>query len=272
MPEDRRTNGLTATAWAPLGEIDPRVAQAVLTALAREGIAAYVSPATGTPGPYLDVRLPQRPVDRLHVDATRRVEAERVLALHEPPGAESGGPIDTDAIFAAIVAGWDAPEETGPVARWPVNEDAGSGEPGALTTSPPADPRPIPAAPREHPVTDLQTPSGGADDDDDDDPVDRLLGDGKWAGLGEPVVDEHYEPPTPPPIPRPQKATFAALIAIVGGVLLLVWQALNSDPSGGKQVIAVTMILVGAGVLVARMRDRAGGSDDDDDWDDGAVV
>ncbi|HVU73530.1 MAG TPA: hypothetical protein VHE83_11270 [Mycobacteriales bacterium] len=261
MTENRRTNGLTATAWVPLGEIDPRVAQAVLAALAREGIAAYVSPATGTPGPYLDVRLPGRPVDRLHVDAARRVEAERVLSLHEPPAAESGGPVDTDAIFAAIVAGWDAPEQTDPVARWSVSEET--------------DPRGEPTAPREHAIFDPR-PSSSDDrgDDDDDDPVDRLLGDGKWAQMGSDVgpdvVEEHYEPPPPPPVPRPQKATFAAMVSILGGVLLLVWQALTSDPSGGKQVLAVVMILVGAGVLVARMRDRAG--DGDDDWDDGAVV
>jgi hypothetical protein len=262
--EDRRTNGLTATAWAALGEIDPRVAQEVLAALAREGIAAYVSPAAGTPGPYLDVRLPARPVDRLHVDAARRVEAERVLALHEPPAAESGGPVDTDAIFAAIVAGWDAPADD-PIARWSVSEDAESAETGAR-------PAPPPAAPREHPVADPRAQHGGDhdEDQDEDDPVDRLLGDGRWADVGPPLEEEHYDPPPPPPVPRPHKATFAALASIGGGILLLVWQALTSAPSGGKQVIAVLMILLGAGVLVARMRER--GDDDPDDWDDGAVV
>jgi hypothetical protein len=103
-----RSNGLTAASWTSLSTVDPRLISSLLTALAEAGIAARSEPATGTKGPYLDVRLPTPPQDQVFVDATHVAEARRVL------DRVTGD--DTDSAFDAIVAGWEGPT---PEADWP---------------------------------------------------------------------------------------------------------------------------------------------------------
>src|SRR3712207_1075149 len=73
----RRSNGLDAAAFVPLVDLDPRVTTAVLAALERVGVAAYVVPVAGSVGGYLEVRLPDRPTDRLWVDQ-QQTDAARV--------------------------------------------------------------------------------------------------------------------------------------------------------------------------------------------------
>ena len=63
-----RDNGFVAQHYAMLADLDPRLADAMLAVLRAAGIAAYVVPSTGSIGGYLDVRLPERPRDRLWVD------------------------------------------------------------------------------------------------------------------------------------------------------------------------------------------------------------
>jgi hypothetical protein len=55
----------------------------------------------------------------------------------------------------------------------------------------------------------------------------------------------------------------------VGGIVLLLVTATRSDPSAPLQLLSVLLILGGAGLLIARMRERA---EPDEDSDDGAVV
>ncbi len=99
----RRGNGLAATAYVPLAELDPRLADAALQALGDAGVAAYVTPSTGTTGGYLEVSLPDRPRDRVWVDSGARPRAEAVLAeLADPPAAAPAA--DEEESWRAIVA------------------------------------------------------------------------------------------------------------------------------------------------------------------------
>jgi hypothetical protein len=122
----RRDNGLDATLWSPLRDVDPRVGEHLLDLLATSGIAAYLEPAADV-GPYTrTVFLPSPPSDRLFVDRTRRGEARALLAQHadslpEPAPPPPARPIpDEDAEFARIVAAFEA--EHGPTTVRPGDE------------------------------------------------------------------------------------------------------------------------------------------------------
>lgn len=137
----RRDNGLDASLWHPLRDVDPRVGEHLLDVLREEGIAAYLAPSTDV-GPYTRTQfLPSPPTDRLFVDRARRAEARTVVDTHgddhlptEPEPARRRPEEDsaaTDAEFARIVAGWEA--ESGPVPP--------------VTDQPREDPPPPPAEP-----------------------------------------------------------------------------------------------------------------------------
>ena len=84
----------------------------------------------------------------------------------------------------------------------------------------------------------------------------------------EPLDDGDYLPPAPPPIPRGDSVSRFAWLGAIGGPILMVLTALLNLPS----VLAATGLagfIVGFGVLVARMPNRAR---QDDGWDDGAVL
>lgn len=86
--------------------------------------------------------------------------------------------------------------------------------------------------------------------------------------LAEPVDidDEGYQPPHPPPIPRPADAIGrASWAAVLGGPVLVVATNLLSWDSW-LSGLGVTLTIAGFASLVARMSDR------EDDDDPGAVV
>jgi len=237
----RRSNGLSAPAYAPLADIDPRVTEVVLAALARAGVGAYAEPAPGSVGGYLEIRLPDRPTDRLWADPARRTVAREILerelaALAASLAAENEpSPTDADAAWQQIVAGFDRAYEA-PVGPWPVSEDAGP--------------------PRTEPVRArvLPEPPEPAESD-------RLRPDDE---------DEHYEPPPPPPVPRPHRYTAVAALALVAGLLLVLRPDLLSELDTSSAVgLGVLSIVAGAAALVWRLRD-AGPADSGPD--DGAVV
>lgn len=78
--------------------------------------------------------------------------------------------------------------------------------------------------------------------------------------------DEGYEPPEPPPIPRPGDAVarFAWVAALGGPVLVIASNALSWDRWLAGLGVAAT--IGGFVALVARMKDR------EDDDDNGAIV
>lgn len=79
VPRDARGNGLSAPAWAPLLDVRPSAADALLDALRRAELAAYVAPAVRRAGRFC--QAPNRSVLRLWVEVRGRAMAEDVVRV-----------------------------------------------------------------------------------------------------------------------------------------------------------------------------------------------
>ncbi|MGH3232645.1 MAG: hypothetical protein ACRDOH_05210 [Streptosporangiaceae bacterium] len=86
--------------------------------------------------------------------------------------------------------------------------------------------------------------------------------------------EEHFIPPTPPPLPRLDPITKGAWAALFGGPgYLVVATAAGWSVSGIAAFCAVAAFVAGFAILVLRMNDPSGpGPGGQDDGDDGAVV
>lgn len=113
----RRDNGLDATLWSPVRDVDPRVGEHLLDLLEVVGIAAYLEPSADVGEYTRTVFLPSPPLDRLFVDRSRRAEARAVVDEHAPAvtdGRLAPEPapalqdLDEDAEWARIVASFEA--------------------------------------------------------------------------------------------------------------------------------------------------------------------
>ncbi|WP_346623003.1 hypothetical protein [Blastococcus montanus] len=112
----RRDNGLDATLWSPVRDVDPRVGEHLLDMLGAAGIAAYLEPSADV-APYTrSVFLPSPPSDRLFVDRTRHAEARVLVDQHaddhparpRPPRPAVRRDVDEDAEWRRIVAAFEA--------------------------------------------------------------------------------------------------------------------------------------------------------------------
>lgn len=74
-----RQNGLRASSFVPVVDVDPRVADQLLDLLRLADVAAYSEPAPGRTGPYRDHQVPTRRLDRLWVDRAGTDRAREVL-------------------------------------------------------------------------------------------------------------------------------------------------------------------------------------------------
>ena len=209
-----RDNGLRCANYIAISEIDPRVADSLLSALRDAGIAAYAAPAGGTLGGAMELRMPSRPVDRLWVDDQQVERAREIVAGEERdtttggdvvPSTTTGDTLDIDAAWQQVLASLQSPSAS-PVPPWPVSEDVDA---------------------------DAPTPDDVETDKQGDEPE-----------------DEHFVPPPPPPLPHLQPATIGALLSIATGLVIL---ALQVD-GGSLTPLAVLAILAGVGALVWRMR------------------
>jgi hypothetical protein len=278
----RRGNGLQATDWGALVDLDPRLSEALLARLGAAGVAAYVEPALSSETFTRAATLPDRPLDRLWVDAgaadaarqvvgaevadlssllaedepgasvhglvqpVPRTAARRVLAPPPLPGRPAG---DADEEFRRIVEQFGR-EDDSPVAPWPVSEDV----------DPPAARRP-PGGPRDGQDEPAQRPRTGRG------PQEDLPA---WLEPA-PVEDEgHYEPPPAPPLPRVAPRTVAATVALLAGVVLMFAPGLLlQDRTPGVGLLGVLLTVGGAAALLLRLRDAP---PEDSGPDDGAVV
>jgi hypothetical protein len=268
-----RGNGLSAESYVLLADLAPELVDGLLRALRDAGVAAYATagpsfgagPAalTASPASAADVAL-----DRVYADERMTSEAEQVLHAYlprlretrEPPsdgGEDTGTDVakrDEDAIWAEIVASFDAPAE-GTTAPWPEEED-------------------VPEA-----ADDPAGPDGDGDGDSSQDRSGRL----PTARVIKPATEEpsddefgedeeeddegHFVPPPPPPLPTPDPTTKFAWIALFGGPLYLLAAALLGwQVPGWVAFVAVAAFVGGFVTLVVRM------GDDPRDPDDGAVV
>ncbi|GAA0244159.1 hypothetical protein [Cryptosporangium japonicum] len=158
----RRDNGLDATEFVALADVDPRIGEHLLDVLGVIGIAAYLAPSADLNPVVRSTSLPARPTDRLWVDRDRLEEARGLLEAvqedarsaaasdgTESPGASRPIEIDVDVEWERIIAGYDAtaapdrprrraltdPPESGPTGSGPTGSGpAGSGTTGSGTT------------------------------------------------------------------------------------------------------------------------------------------
>jgi len=274
----RRDNGLDAADYAAAGDVDPRVGEHLLDVLAGEGIAAYLQPSADLNPILRATTLPGRPTDRLYVDRVYLADARATLnrvtdgVSPIPPAApreelrpEAGGSQrDVDAEWAKIIAGFHTEADPTADRPWPAAE----GIDGTRAPEPTADPtRPVgtaglPSAADFSGVslnrrrTDNPSPLDGLDpfapdrtDDDEDE-------------------DDRYIPPPPPPLPRISTYAVGGILAIILGFVLFLRPTLLPIEENLVTLIGFAAIIGGAITLVWRLRS----GDDDDDFDDGAVV
>ncbi|MBM9505477.1 hypothetical protein [Actinacidiphila acididurans] len=162
-----------------------------------------------------------------------------------PQEEPSRPPLDEDAAWAALVAGYDNEPDPGAAASWPEAENV------------PADPEPKrPVAPPPPPTRSIV--------------VHPVISGPRDFELVEDDEDAHFVPPEPPPLPDADLTTKFAWIAVLGGPLLLLGFVLfQLDLTWWAATLGVGGFLGGFGTLVARMRT---GEDDDDLPGGGAVV
>lgn len=261
----RRDNGLVATEFVPLADVDPRVGEYLLDVLKLNGVPAYLEPSSDTDPYTRTVALPSPPTDRLWVAREQRSAARRIV---EAEADSAGRRVGAGGAAAGVAPGDDRPshgltdedeelawreivesfetDSTAPVPPWPVEEDA-----------------------------ERRSARSGSVDTDDSETADAGDSDIRDAAASDVTADAataddegHYVPPPPPPVPRlsRQALTGIALI-LLGAVLLVAPRLVGVQPDAGL-TFGVIAVLVGAGMLVLRLRDHRS----DDGPDDGAVV
>jgi hypothetical protein len=243
----RRDNGLPATSYVRLRDVETHLVEGLLDRLRDEGVAAYVAPAPGKRGPYGDTVLPLSPSDSVYVDTNMLDDARAASDRYLAEVAE-------ELAWAGLVAAFDAPIPD-EIPRWPASEDidesdaTGGTEVGGLRSARVVRPADLP-------------PSGFGDLRDGLTPEAATYD----AGRGE----DHFEPPPPPPLPMPDTLGRFAWAAVIGGPLFLVISALfGLDVAGWPGFVALAASMAGFVTLVARMKDPP---DTDLGGDDGAVV
>ena len=86
--------------------------------------------------------------------------------------------------------------------------------------------------------------------------------------LPEDDEDDRYIPPPPPPLPHISKYAIAGVLAIVVGFVLFLRPTLLPIDRDLVTLLGFAAVVGGAVTLVWRLRS----GDDDDEFDDGAVV
>ncbi len=244
-----RSNGLTAAAYTPIADIDPRIVSPLLDELKQHGVAAYVTPVeTSSTGAFERPEFRTEVRDRLYVDVAFTDAANELLTgLNDE--------IDTtseDLAWAQIVSGYDQPRHG--EAPWPSTEDVSDADESA-------------------------TVAGDAEDRSDemgyDDAVRRRTQADDEAPHPTPTTPapddgaEAFVPPPPPPLPHLEPRKQVAWLGVVGGPLLLLVSVLfGLHLPAWLSTLAVGGFVVGFVALVVMM----GGDDEDSGWDDGAVV
>jgi hypothetical protein len=301
-----RQNGLRASSFVPVVDVDPRVADQLLDLLRLADVAAYSEPAPGQTGVYRDHHVPSRRLDRLWVDRTETVRARGVLDRALPHLQRELDVAIRDGVAMTLDPGRDAAERQGreavefqgaaaasgvaaagepvgpevPITDSPVGEAAapppGSGVGGAA--APPADPDEAAVeiswaaivAGFDAPVA---GPSPWPSAEDLPGPrITRLRRPVRPA----PELDfgddgEHFVPPPPLPLPHLDAMTRIGWAAVIGGPVLLVLVVLfGRSLPGWVPLLGVLTLVGGFGLLVSRLRPST--DDDDTDHHDGAVV
>jgi hypothetical protein len=282
---------LYTTDYAVVADVDPRIGEHLLEVLGDRGIAAYLKPTADENPVTRATALPSPPMDRLYVDRSAVTVARRLLAeatsgandasdvigvtsIDQTPAPESEsssstltaparGRDDFEAAWASIVAGYNvtaAPERS---------RALGDGtEAIPMPPSPPPSQTPEPDSADPPDRSTIIKPAKPFLNDERGSLLDSL--DSFGADLPD-DEEEDFKPPAPPPLPRIGPAAITGLLAIVIGMVAIVYpDLLVALPTSDAQVFGGTCVLAGAVLLVSRL--RSGSDDDGDDPDDGAVV
>ena len=290
---NRRGNGLSAETYAPLVDLAPHLADAMLSALGEAGVAAYAASPSGLPEIAEAAAEPVAGdvLDRLYVDVDMKPAAEGILRVHlarlrEASARGSDGDRDGSELADADLPGperadaerLDAAERAGTGLA-----DPGAGQAGAAAerdedaiwaeivagydTVPEGDEVPWPD---EENIREPADPPGEGEDRTGRLPRARVIrpAEAPEFPAGDDDDDEgHYVPPPPPPLPSADPLTKGAWIALIGGpVYLLVTVILDWEVPGWAAFLAVAAFIGGFVTLVLRM------GDEPRDPDDGAVV
>ncbi|HKC29554.1 MAG TPA: hypothetical protein VKB75_16180 [Jatrophihabitans sp.] len=220
---ERLDNGLWASTYVPLTDVDADVGAHLLTALGRARIAAYLGPAPD--------EAQQR---RLFVASEERVDARGIVAAAVralgteqpdlPAGDDPLAAVDTDSVFNALIS------------NWKIDTVAA--------------------------VRDAERDLSREDADWRARLVKPQAADEVW------LDEDHYIPPPPPPLPRLAAPTIIAMSVLAVSILLLGLGGEFGLASGLTLVLGVAGLLLAAGILFTRIRDRRR----DDDDDDGAAI
>lgn len=238
----RRDNGLDATTFRALRDVDPRVGEHLLDVLREAGIAAYLDPTSDVDAVTRSIALPSPPSDRLYVDRSLTAAATSLVdefdvdsddrAPARGPAAQSKPSTTDDAQWRELVAAYERDH----------------GRLGHTLTE------------------DLDRARDHAHDDADDHADDAHDDAGDHADADD--EDEHYEPPPPPPLPVLSRAAGYALVLLTGGAVLLIAPGVLGLSGDLGFVLGVLGIASGVGMLVWRMREGP----KYDNPDDGAIV
>jgi len=271
----RRDNGLDAADYAVAGDVDPRVGEHLLDVLAAGGIAAYLQPSADLNPILRATTFPARPTDRLYVDRlhlnTAREHLDK-LTGGMGPTPTTGKPEartdqnSVDAEWAKIVAGFHTPiDPTAP--PWPASEGV---DPTRAPDPPPNEPPEQPRQPggKLPSAVDFSGISLNRRRTDEPSLLDGLDTFGADTDDESGEDDERYTPPPPPPLPHISKYAIAGVLGVVLGFVLFLFPWLLPIERNFVTLIGFTAIVGGAVTLVWRLRS----GDDDDDFDDGAVV
>ena len=156
-----RDNGLRCASYAAVGDLDPRIADALLETLRDEGIAAYAMPTPVDPG-----RLPrdQRAgplTDRLYADAEHTERARELLPAPDPTARSTSTPPGSRCCSRCSHPDrWQRPIARG---------------------------RPARTCQRTQPPRQV--------------PVELPIADYRGSRRAIPALDDHFDPPPPPPLP-----------------------------------------------------------------------
>jgi hypothetical protein len=297
-----------ASAYEPVGDVDPRVGEHLLDVLGNRGIAAYLQPSTDLHPITRTTSLPARPTDRLFVDRqqvdTARAYVRRVTA--EQAAERAADPAEAEPTPDAAATRDQDPESDDPVDR---RRDQ-SRRHVRRRTDPKAKPLPGEAAGPDvdsawaaivagyHLTADPDTPDQASGPGEGpkvtlseprllpridpaaeprpraEEPEPSLLDSLDTFGATLPDLDEDdegYTPPPAPPLPRISAAATLGVVAIVGGLLLFVWPSLMPLARNTTLVLAFALIVAGFGSLIWRLR-PGDDEDEDDDYDDGARI
>lgn len=244
-----RSNGLTASSYAPVADLEPQLAASLLEQLKAQGVAAYTTPVeSSTTAGFDRAEFRVQVLDRLYVDAAAAAKARELIGQQ---GADLLADND-DLAWAQLVAGFDRPYEG--ASPWPAEEE--------LTQPPvPDEPQEAPRALRDPP----NAHPGGMDDED------FVVSTSRSRAHPEDTASaDRFVPPPPPPLPELAPYKKLAWLGLLGGpLLLLVGAFTHLDPPGWVLFFCVLGFVGGFVTLVATMDDQVDG---DSGSGDGAVV